>query len=65
MVIPSLIKLLNGDHHYILSGTVSALSKLADNGEFVVVHYPGIANVDMKSNFATKLGRPFPHLLGC
>jgi len=43
-VIPSLIALLNSHSRYIRSDMVSALVKLADHGEFVVVQYSGVAD---------------------
>jgi len=65
MVIPQLITLLNQDEDSIRSATVSALAKLADHGEFVVVHSSDMTNTGMKSSFARQLGRSFHCSLRC
>jgi HEAT repeat protein len=65
MVIPQLIASLKDNHSDVRSATVYALAKLADHGESVVACYSYIANADMKSSFARKLGRPFRGSLRC
>jgi len=47
------------------SGMVSALTKLANHGEFVVVCYLDFADASMKSSFARQSGRPFHGSLRC
>jgi hypothetical protein len=59
--IPLLMTLLNDDRGYVQSDTASALTKLADHGELVVICYPGITYVSMKSSFARRLRQSFLH----
>jgi hypothetical protein len=55
MAVPPLVRLLKErDYEHRLT-TVSALTKLADFGEFVAVCYLGIANTSVKSNFVRRL----------
>jgi hypothetical protein len=65
MAIPSLVTLLGNNYDDIRSATVSALTKFADYGKFVVARYSDIADAGMKSSFAGKLGRPFHCSLHC
>jgi HEAT repeat protein len=61
--IPSLFLLLNGNDDYVRPATISALAKLADHGESIIVCSLDIANVRTKSSFEKKLGRSFDHSL--
>jgi hypothetical protein len=63
--ISPLITLLNDDDWDVRLTTVSALGKLVEHGEFVVVHYLDIADADMKSSVARKSGQPFRRSLRC
>jgi HEAT repeat protein len=63
--ISPLITLLNDDYWGVRSTTVSALGKLAEHGEFVVVHYSDVADAGMESSFSRKSGQPFHHSLRC
>jgi hypothetical protein len=57
--IPLLVTLLNSNHDDTRSSAVSALAKMANHGEPVVVHYPQILNACIKASFGRKLGQPF------
>ena len=59
--IPSLVQLLESGNSAVQLAACSALVKLADHGEFVVLCYLDIANAVMKSSFSGQLGQPFHH----
>jgi hypothetical protein len=63
--IPLLIALLNGGSYSVRSATVSALSKLADHGEFSAVCYLDIANASVKSSFIRRLKTTFHLSFNC